>query len=108
MPEFIALDKVASTKDCPVQNIGQTLGFTKSGATKIVNRLESKEYIQRVKSIDDARVCCVVITNKGKEILERVDKSYSAKFQNLLERMPQQYAPKMEDFFKAIAKALKS
>jgi len=106
MPEFIALDKVANTKDCPVQNIGQALGFTKSGATRIVNRLESKEYIQRVKSRDDARVCCVVITEKGKEILERVDKSYSAKFQGLLERMPQQYVPKMEDFFKAMATAL--
>ena len=42
MPEFIALDKVSSTKDCPVQDIGISLGFTKSGATRVVNRLEKK------------------------------------------------------------------
>lgn len=108
MPEFIALDKVANTQDCPVQKIGQALGFTKSGATRIVNRLEKKGYIQRVKSINDARVCCVVITKSGEHILKEADESYSVKFQNLLNRMPQQYAPQMPNFFKAMAKALKN
>lgn len=47
MPEFIALDKIFNTKNCPVQDIGLALGFTKSGATRIVNRLEKKGYVQK-------------------------------------------------------------
>jgi DNA-binding MarR family transcriptional regulator len=108
MPEFIALDKIANTQDCPVQDIGQVLGFTKSGATRIVNRLEKKGYIHRLKSSTDARFCCVVITKYGEDILKAADENYSAKFQNMLKRMPKQYAPQMAKFFTAIAKATKN
>jgi DNA-binding MarR family transcriptional regulator len=107
MPEFIALDKIAHTHDCPVQDIGQVLGFTKSGATRIVNRLEKKRCIRRVKSVTDARFCCVVITKYGKDILKAADENYSEKFQNMLNRMPKQYAPQMTNIFKAVANAIK-
>ncbi len=106
MPEFIALDKIANTQDCPVQDIGQVLGFTKSGATKIVDRLEKKGCIQRVKSFTDARFCYVVITKQGEDILKAADENYSAKFQNLLNKMPKHYAPQMTNIFTAIAKAI--
>lgn len=33
MPEFIALDKISVTPDCTVQDVGNILRFTKSGAT---------------------------------------------------------------------------
>ena len=76
MPEFIALDKVSSTKDCPVQDIGISLGFTKSGATRVVNRLEKKGYVKKIKSHDDARFCCVDITEKGELVLKSTDSRY--------------------------------
>jgi DNA-binding MarR family transcriptional regulator len=107
MPEFIALDKIANTQDCPVQDIGQVLGFTKSGATKIVNRLEKKGCIRRVKSLADGRICCLVITTSGEGILKAADENYSAKFETMLKRMPKQYAPHLTKYFKAVAKAIR-
>ncbi|MEA5114611.1 MAG: MarR family transcriptional regulator [Geobacteraceae bacterium] len=108
MPEFIALDKIAATRDCPVQMVGQALGFTKSGATKIVNRLEKKGFIKRSKSLEDGRVCCLVITDDGRQVLMKADKRYSDKFQELLLKIPQQYSAQMKDFIKAMAKALRT
>lgn len=87
MPEFIALEKVSTSPDCSVQNIGYSLGFTKSGATRIVNRLEKKGYVEKVRSIEDARICCVEITKKGEQVLTAANSRYLEEFNNLVSKM---------------------
>lgn len=107
MSEFIALDKISNTVDCPIQEIGQTLGFTKSGSTRIVNRLEKKGYVRKLISTEDARICCVVITEKGEEIIKKSDIGYIEKFDQLLEKMPEKFHQETKAVLKAIAKAIK-
>lgn len=107
MPEFLALDKIANTEDCPVQNIGQLLGFTKSGATRIVNRLEKSGYVQKIKSFEDGRVCCVVITPQGENVLALTDERYSKEIEQLLSRMSDKNAPLMKALLKDMARALR-
>ncbi len=106
MPEFIALDKIFNTKNCPVQDIGLALGFTKSGATRIVNRLEKKGYVQKKRSYDDARICCVVITRSGKEILDSTDAHYSEEFEKLFSKLPKELRHAIKQSLKALAGAL--
>jgi len=107
MPEFLALDKIANTQDCRVQKIGQLLGFTKSGATRIVNRLEKNGYVQKIKSYEDARVCCVLITQQGENVLNSTDERYSKELEQLLSRMPEKNVPQMKELLKGMAKALR-
>ena len=107
MPEFLALDKIANTEDCPVQNIGQLLGFTKSGATRIVNRLEKNGYVQKIKSFEDGRVCCVAITLQGENVLASTDERYSKEIEQLLSRMSDKNAPLMKALLKDMARALR-
>ena len=106
MPEFLALDKIATTEHCPVQDIGLALGFTKSGATRIVNRLEKKGYVQKKKSYDDGRICCVEITQPGKKILDAAENRYSEEFEKLLARLPKKMGPVVQQSLKAMAGAL--
>lgn len=106
MPEFLALDNISSVRDCPVQEIGLVLGFTKSGATRIVNRLEQKGYVRKIKSCDDARVCCVVITTSGKNVLRMADRRYSEALKRMLSRMPKRDSSKVKSALKAMAGAL--
>lgn len=89
MPEYLALEAAALTTDCPVQGIGTKLGFTKSGATRIVNRLEKKGYVQKIRSNEDARICCVVPTNKGDQILANVNRHYMKKLEAVLSKTPE-------------------
>jgi DNA-binding MarR family transcriptional regulator len=107
MPEFIALEKVSTTPDCPVQVVGHSLGFTKSGATRIVNRLEQKGFIDKIKSPQDARICCVVITEKGERILRLADSRYMKQFKELLMKMPPKTASEVIRTITGVARALK-
>jgi DNA-binding MarR family transcriptional regulator len=105
MPEFLALDTVVMTPDCPVHEIGKTLGFTKSGATRIVNRLEKKGYVNKMTGSDDARICCVHITEKGKAFIRNTDKLYREKLGQLLKRMPDDTSQRAKELLIAMAKA---
>jgi DNA-binding MarR family transcriptional regulator len=89
MPEYLALETAAMTTDCPVQDIGARLGFTKSGATRIVNRLEKKGYIQKCRSSEDGRICCVMPTEKGRQILANESRIYMEKLEAVLEKTPE-------------------
>lgn len=107
IPEFLALEKVSTTVDCPVHTIGTELGFTKSGATRVVNRLESKDLVQRVKSPADGRVCCVQITNQGKEVLLAANDLYNTEFQQVRAQMPAELKTDAAAVVQALAKGLK-
>ena len=106
MPEYLALEAAYYTTDCPVQHIGKTLGFTKSGATRIVNRLEKKGYISKLRSSDDARICCVVPTHKGENVLESVSRHYNDKLQLVLSKTSNEQSDMIIDAIITMAKAL--
>ncbi|MEA5030804.1 MAG: MarR family winged helix-turn-helix transcriptional regulator [Sphaerochaeta sp.] len=83
MAEFLALDGISRIADCPVQQVGHSLGFTKSGATRIVSRLVMKGYVSKRSSGHDARVCCLEVTEHGREMLSQAYAQYG----NLLNRV---------------------
>lgn len=70
--EYRALRLLARTEACTVQHLGQHLGFTKSGATRIVDRLERKGYARRERGQEDRRVCCVTLTEAGRALVESI------------------------------------
>jgi DNA-binding MarR family transcriptional regulator len=107
MPEYLALETSANTVDCPVQQIGNQLGFTKSGATRIVNRLEKKGYITKNKSHEDARICCVVPTVKGKKVLEGVANYYVDRLSAVLDKVPAGQSDNIASALLAMAKVLR-
>ena len=67
-----------------MQDIGEALGVTKSGATRIVDRLEEKGYARRERDPHDGRVCCVGLTPRGEELLARIEAETLAQKQRLL------------------------
>ncbi|HEX2945502.1 MAG TPA: MarR family transcriptional regulator [Clostridia bacterium] len=75
--DFIALKKVYENTAITIQGIGNALNFTKSGATRIINRLEIKGYVTRENSPEDGRVCCVMITEKGVTVVSKIIKNYT-------------------------------
>jgi DNA-binding MarR family transcriptional regulator len=85
--EFIAIKRIYSTADISVQQLGNALNFTKSGATRVINRLEKKGYVARVSSQEDGRVCCVSVTEKGKVTLLQITKNYSDYLADVLKNM---------------------
>ena len=84
LAEFMALKKIRESDNITIQEIGNALNYTKSGASKIVDRIESKGYILREISSIDGRVCCVLPTSKGTEILNSINEEYSVYVDDML------------------------
>lgn len=82
-----ALKEISFECDCSMQNIAQKLGFTKSGATRVVDRLERKGLVERRKSETDGRVCCVSPTAKGREALGEINGNAYARMNGIVEKI---------------------
>ena len=53
------------------------LNITKSGTSKIIDRLENKGYVLREPSPADGRVCYIRITDKGVNKVSKIIKRYT-------------------------------
>ena len=82
--EYQALAEMERTENCSIQNIGKAIRFTKSGATRIIDRLERKGYAQRQRSPADGRVCCVKITSRGQSVTSKITENYAAYLDDVL------------------------
>ncbi len=85
--EYTALKTVYENQQSTIQFIGYALNFTKSGATKIINRLEKKGYVIRKISPRDGRFCCVSITDKGIAIISRIVENQTIQLENILKHL---------------------
>ena len=75
--EFIALKKLCEHDDITVQEMAKKLNITKSGTSKIIDRLENKSYVFREPSPVDGRVCYIRITDKGVNEVSKIIKRYT-------------------------------
>lgn len=75
--EFMALKKINEKNNCPIQEIANSLNISKSGASKIIDRLENRKYVRRVQSSVDGRVCCIEISEKGMDTISRIFEKYT-------------------------------
>ena len=82
--EFMALKKVYENSNITIQEIGDVLNFTKSGASKIIDRIENKGYVTRKQSVTDGRVCCVMVTAKGMEVTSKIIDKYACYVEEML------------------------
>ena len=104
--EFMALKKVNGNNDFSIQEIGNALNFTKSGATRIINRLENKGYVARENSPIDGRVCCVSITAKGIEAISRIMENYTIYLEDVLKEFEPQKLEQIRDALEMLVNAV--
>lgn len=97
MVEFLALDGISRVVECPVHQVGHSLGFTKSGATKIVNRLVAKGYVSKRMAAHDARVCCLEVTSNGQRILAEAYARYEDILKNLFTDLEAEAVKQMKE-----------
>ncbi len=86
--EFRALRAVTRLDKCTMRDIAKSVAVTKSGATRIVSRLEEKKLVRRVQNQNDARICCVQLSKEGKSLLSRITDEPSKKMAAVIEAMP--------------------
>ncbi len=85
--EFMALKKIYQVEDCSIKAIANALNFTKSGATRIINRLENKGHVIRKNSPIDGRICCVSITSKGMKAISKSMENFTLYLQDIFKEI---------------------
>lgn len=70
--EFAVLELLYHKGDQPLQQIGDKILLASGSITYVVDKLEKKEFIERVACADDRRVTFAHITKKGKTFIESI------------------------------------
>jgi len=104
--EYMALKKACEKNVLSVQEVGNVLNFTKSGATKIINRLEDKGYVNRKHSPIDGRVCCITITAKGKDVIDKIVKKHIAYLETAFKDIELQKINQIKDTLQILVKVV--
>lgn len=104
--EFMALKKICNSPSFSIQEIGNALNFTKSGATRIIDRLENKGYVTREQSLIDGRICCVTITHKGKETTNQIIEKYTSYLADSLKDLQSSTINQIKDVLDVLVKAV--
>ena len=86
LTEFRALTFVsqASDKELRINDLAQRVGLNQSSATRLVSRLEAKDYVRRDLCQDDGRGVYAVITEQGEALLGDVQAPYEERIGELL------------------------
>jgi DNA-binding MarR family transcriptional regulator len=70
LSQYGLLEGLLSRPGARVQELAGSAGITPSTATRILDALERRGVVRRVRSIEDRRVVAVSLTDVGRELLE--------------------------------------
>ncbi|MDD2620610.1 MAG: MarR family transcriptional regulator [Syntrophomonadaceae bacterium] len=104
--EFMALKAAHENNNLSIQEIGSTINYTKSGATRIIDRLENKGYVKRERSFIDGRVCCVPVTDKGTQVISKIIKKDTNYVEELLHDLEPQVVDNIKTALEILSKSL--
>lgn len=82
--EFAVLELLYHKGDQPLQQIGGKILLASGSITYVVDKLEQKEFLQRIACKDDRRVTFAKITGKGKAFIESVFPAHEKRIDDIM------------------------
>lgn len=82
---LLMVKHVGKDKGIPQQEISRLLLVTTSNMTRMIDKLEKDEYVERVHQEGDRRVNLIKITKKGSDLLNAIWPHYKEKVDSLME-----------------------
>ena len=71
-PQFVVLLALYAQDNISLKELGEKTLFDSGTLTPLVQKLEAKEFLNRVSIVEDERVKKVVLTNKANELKEKI------------------------------------
>lgn len=81
--EFSVLELLYHQEKQPIQSIGKKVLIASSSITYVVDKLETKKFVQRVESAEDRRVTYAELTEEGKKLMDQIWPEHEAKINEL-------------------------
>lgn len=87
IPQVMVLRAIKSLGDVTVRRLSDNVSLSQATVTTILNRLEERELVERVRRSSDRRIVNARLTNDGREMLETVPpllhESFISRFESL-------------------------
>ena len=88
VPHIMTMMMISKCKMSPIiSDIAKNLSISYPMMTYIIDRLESKKLLKRIRNTKDRRIVRVVLTKKGEEILSRFHTSHKKRIKDFLETL---------------------
>ncbi|XDF44529.1 MarR family winged helix-turn-helix transcriptional regulator [Saccharolobus solfataricus] len=97
--EFKVMCALEEEGKVPMSRIAEKYMLTKAGLTNIIDRLEEKELVRRVRSESDRRVIYVELTEKGRERLMESRKIFLNVLSSFLSKLSEDEIRELERLF---------
>ncbi len=81
-PQLLILQKVGKHKGVMVREIAETINLSSATVTSVLDRMEARNLIQRIRSTQDKRRVGVFLTEIGEQALENAPLPFQEHFTN--------------------------
>ncbi|MDI3517710.1 MAG: hypothetical protein PWP37_1645 [Thermotogota bacterium] len=106
--EFYVFMFVALKGPSSMSEIARKLAVSKSNVTAVVDRLEAKGYLKRVRSASDRRVVHVVLTERGEGLYQDILGNLEDTIQTAVSRIPPEDLKVISDGFERMIRVFLS
>ena len=101
--EFYILMYIGMKSSKKMSELARVFSIAKSNVTVLVDGMEKKGYLKRVRNSDDRRVINVELTDKGKRLFDLTVKNFEKVINDVMERIPPKDLDVISDgFFRMI------
>lgn len=97
--EFKVMCALDEEGKVPMSRVAEKYMLTKAGLTSIIDRLEEKNLVKRVRSEEDRRVIYVELTDKGREKLAESRKIFQEVLANFMRKISEDEIKELERIF---------
>lgn len=87
-PQLLILKDLSEHGSCPVGSLAKRVSLSHATVTEIIDRLEKKGYVKRIKSEEDKRKVFVVLEDKATSVLEQNPTLIQEKFVEAFTQLP--------------------
>jgi len=105
--QIMTLRFVSYNNECKTSDIAEFLSVSRPDATRIVNTLVTKGFINRVYDKNDRRVIRLKITTEGMRVFEDIKKELITNFSEIINKMEKEDAEALMKGMKALCDVLK-
>lgn len=102
--EFGALEVLYHKGPLPVQTICDKVLIASSSMSYVVENLIKKNYIVKVRKLDDKRIHIVHLTDTGKKLMDRIYPKHVAKLRQFIEILSMDEENTLQNLLKKIGK----
>ncbi len=88
--EFAVLELLYHKGNQPLQQIGEKILLASGSITYVVDKLEGKGYLKRNPCPNDRRITHAVITDEGKELMDRIFPEHELQVQSIFAGLDEQ------------------